>query len=119
MIARHPGSLGARRLDRENKATGGFVTFSRGSYLEAWTCPRLFGEMFCEVLTMGPVPTCASELTTQVMLEHAWRYFALHANQRMSLFNFFLVLAGLISAGLAACLQRTGSFQLLGVALGL
>ena len=27
---------------------------------------------------------------------YAWDYFALHADQRMKLFNFFLVLAGLI-----------------------
>jgi hypothetical protein len=29
------------------------------------------------------------------MMDHAWRYFELHASQRMSLFNFFLVLAAL------------------------
>jgi hypothetical protein len=27
---------------------------------------------------------------------YAWNYFALHADQRMKLFNFFLILAGLI-----------------------
>jgi hypothetical protein len=27
---------------------------------------------------------------------YAWNYFALHADQRMKLFNFFLVLSGLI-----------------------
>jgi len=52
------------------------------------------------------------------MLEHAWRYFALHAGQRMSIFNFFLVLSGLVAAGLATCLQRDKPFQLLGTVLG-
>jgi hypothetical protein len=27
---------------------------------------------------------------------YAWAYFALHADQRMKLFNFFLILSGLI-----------------------
>ena len=56
--------------------------------------------------------------TTKELLDHAWQYFALHAGQRMSTFNFFLVLASLTAAGLAACLQRGGRIQLLGVALG-
>jgi len=58
------------------------------------------------------------DVSGQDMLEHAWRYFALHAEQRMSVFNFFLVLSGLVAAGLAASLQRDRSFQLFGVALG-
>jgi ABC-type uncharacterized transport system permease subunit len=58
------------------------------------------------------------EASARDMLEHAWRYFALHAGQRMSIFNFFLVLSGIVAAGLAACLQRHGPFQLIGVALG-
>lgn len=52
------------------------------------------------------------------MLEHLWRYFALHAGQRMSIFNFFLILASLVAAGLASCLQRNGPFQLFGALLG-
>ena len=53
------------------------------------------------------------------LLEHAWRYFELHANQRMSLFNYFLVLSGAVAAGLAATLQGSQRFSSLGVALGL
>jgi hypothetical protein len=52
------------------------------------------------------------------MLDHAWRYFALHAGQRMSVFNFFLVLAASVAAVLAASLQREGGFHVLGMALG-
>ena len=57
--------------------------------------------------------------STKDLLDHAWRSFALHAGQRMSLFNFFLILASLTAAGLAACLQRSGPIQLLGVGVGL
>ncbi len=52
-------------------------------------------------------------------LDHAWSYFQLHANQRMAIFNFFLVLAGLVAAGLAAAFQGTSRFAVLGIALGL
>lgn len=38
-------------------------------------------------------------------MDHAWRYFALHAQQRMSVFNFFVVLSGILSTGIAASLQ--------------
>jgi len=33
---------------------------------------------------------------------YAWGYFALHADQRMKLFNFFLILSGLILGGFPA-----------------
>jgi hypothetical protein len=56
---------------------------------------------------------------SEVLLEHAWRYFQLHANQRMSVFNFFLVLSGAVAAGLAATVQGSQRFSSLGVALGL
>ena len=52
------------------------------------------------------------------MVEHAWRYFALHSTQRMSLFNFFLVVSASLSAALAASLQGAGIYHALGVALG-
>jgi hypothetical protein len=52
-------------------------------------------------------------------LEHGWRYFALHAGQRLTLFNYFIAVSGVILAGGAAALQGTARFSLLGVALGL
>jgi hypothetical protein len=64
-------------------------------------------------------PKVSGEVSPKDMLDHAWQYFALHAGQRMSLFNFFLVLAGLVAAGLAACAERSGPLLLLGAALGL
>jgi hypothetical protein len=52
------------------------------------------------------------------MREHAWRYFELHANQRIAVFNFFLLASGAIAAGLATTLQGTPRFSSLGIALG-
>lgn len=50
--------------------------------------------------------------------DHAWRYFELHAGQRLTLFNFFTVLTGFATAGIAATLQGSARFSILGVALG-
>ena len=55
---------------------------------------------------------------SHALLEHSWRYFELHANQRMTVFNFFLVLSGAIAAGLAATIQGSARLAMLGVALG-
>lgn len=51
-------------------------------------------------------------------LEHCWRYFQLHAAQRLTVFNFFVVLAGLMAAGLSATLQGSPRYALVGVILG-
>jgi hypothetical protein len=58
------------------------------------------------------------KLTPKDALEHAWRYFALHAGQRMSLFNYFLIMFGIASAGLAGCLRAEGVLRLVGALLG-
>lgn len=44
--------------------------------------------------------------TSDKAMDHAWRYFALHAQQRMSVFNFFVVLSGILSTGIAASFQN-------------
>ena len=51
--------------------------------------------------------------------DHAWRYFQLHASQRMASFNFIVVLCALLTAGLAGAFQTKGGGHLLGVMLGL
>jgi hypothetical protein len=37
--------------------------------------------------------------------EHAWRWFALHANQRMQIINYFLVVLALVVAGYGAAIE--------------
>lgn len=39
--------------------------------------------------------------------QYAWQYFSLHADQRMRLFNFFLLLSGLLMGALSAVKQIT------------
>lgn len=56
---------------------------------------------------------------SHALLDHAWRYFELHAKQRMTTFNFYLVISGAIATGLAATLQGSNRLAWLGsVALG-
>ncbi|PSL93753.1 hypothetical protein [Pseudomonas sp. R9.37] len=63
------------------------------------------------------------DIKTQRTIDHAWRYFELHAQQRMTVFNFYLAISGLIAAGVGVCLQQGSKFSflasLLGVFLGL
>lgn len=52
-------------------------------------------------------------------LEHAWRYFALHAEQRMTVFNFYVASAGLALTGLAWTLADGSKKWPLGAAAGI
>jgi hypothetical protein len=51
--------------------------------------------------------------------DHAWRYFELHAAQRMTVFNFFLILAGLVAAGIGTALQASPKLSILAAVLGI
>jgi hypothetical protein len=47
--------------------------------------------------------------------DYAWSYFQLHANQRMASFNFFVVIAALLTTGLARTFDKDFQFHFLGV----
>lgn len=49
--------------------------------------------------------------------EYAWKYFQLHAGQRMSLFNFFVLISAILTAGLASALKTNGDIQFVKIAL--
>lgn len=51
-------------------------------------------------------------------MEHAWRYFALHAEQRTTVFNFFTAAAGLTLTGLAYVLATKSAQREFGVVAG-
>lgn len=56
--------------------------------------------------------------SSQSAIDHSWRYFELHANQRLTVFNFFVLFSGILTAGLAATLQGSERLALVGVAVG-
>jgi hypothetical protein len=64
-------------------------------------------------------PDTKSVLSSKDELDHAWRYFELHAGQRMSMFHYFLIVFGLAAAGLAGCLRASGALTLVGAVLSL
>lgn len=60
----------------------------------------------------------SDDINNQLAFDHAWRYFELHAQQRITVFNFFLAISGLVSAGVGVCLQQGTNFSLLASLLG-
>ena len=52
-------------------------------------------------------------------LAHAWAYFELHATQRITIFNYFVVFSCILATGLAAAIQAPPRLSSVGVALGI
>lgn len=61
----------------------------------------------------------SEDLTLRDQRDYAWHYFQLHAQQRMSIFNFFIVISTLLSAGLARCLGNEHRNPFIGIIIGL
>lgn len=52
-------------------------------------------------------------------LEHAWKYFEIHAQQRLTMFNFFVAFSTIALAAIGAAIQAGESFAYFGVLMGL
>lgn len=50
--------------------------------------------------------------------EHAWKYFEIHTQQRMTVFNFYIAIIGLLAAGSGVCLQQGGKYAYFAAVLG-
>lgn len=59
-----------------------------------------------------------SENAEDTALNHATKHFEIHAAQRLTAFNFFIVISGAILAAIAASIQKPEEFALPGAALG-
>jgi hypothetical protein len=71
---------------------------------------------------MAKRQTIAGDLVTgdhERALEHCWRYFALHSQQRITVFNFFVAASGLTLSGLAYVLATPSTPKEFGVAAGI
>src|ERR1051325_4877182 len=51
--------------------------------------------------------------------QQAWDYFAIHASQRLTTFNFYLVIATLLTTGILASFQKQYEIRFAGIVLGL
>lgn len=54
-----------------------------------------------------------------MMQEYAWKYFELHSQQRITVFNFYITIISLLMAGSGICLQQGKNLIYLTSALGL
>lgn len=48
------------------------------------------------------------ENENKIMSDNAWRYFELHSQQRMTVFNFYIAIIGLLGTGCGVCIQIGG-----------
>jgi hypothetical protein len=46
------------------------------------------------------------QATIKEQRDYAWNYFQIHASQRMSSFNFFVVIAALLSSAMAGTFTK-------------
>ncbi len=54
----------------------------------------------------------------ELTFEHAWKFFEVHSQQRMTVFNFYITVVGLLVAGCGIALQQGGKFMYFSVILG-
>lgn len=52
------------------------------------------------------------------VFEHLWKYFEIHAQQRMIVFNYFIVIAGATLTGIGFCIQQGSRYNYLASCLG-
>ena len=68
---------------------------------------------------MNSSPLSGSARNASDLLDHAWRHFDFHAKQRLSLFNFCIIWAGLIIAAWSQAMTGATPRPAVGVILGL
>lgn len=59
-----------------------------------------------------------SKINMETIHKQAWDYFQLHSTQRLTTFNFYLVIASVLTAGLVSTFQKDFIFPIAGMALG-
>lgn len=56
-------------------------------------------------------------MDSEVVINHLWKYFEIHSQQRMTLFNFYIVVCGVISSVIGYSIQSTKDLVSLEVTL--
>ncbi len=57
----------------------------------------------------------ANNISSDQAVEHAWKYFELHSNQRITLFNYFLLIMAGLGTAVGVILQASNKFSYVGV----
>ncbi|WP_174865877.1 hypothetical protein [Pectobacterium polaris] len=58
-------------------------------------------------------------MNNSTTFEHLWKYFEIHAQQRMIVFNYFIVIAGATVTGIGFCIQQGSKYNYLASSLGI
>jgi hypothetical protein len=61
----------------------------------------------------------SSHLTNEILQKQSWDYFKLHSQQRLTTFNFYLVISSVIISALFATFNKDYKIPYLGIAMGL
>jgi hypothetical protein len=59
-----------------------------------------------------------SNIPIETLRKQAWDYFQLHASQRLTTFNFYIVLSSVITTGLVSTFQKDYKLPYAGIVLG-
>lgn len=58
-----------------------------------------------------------NKISSEQLMEHAWKYFEIHSNQRITLFNYFLFIMTGLGAAIGITLQASSKFAYVGIFL--
>lgn len=60
-----------------------------------------------------------NKINSEQAVEHAWKYFELHSNQRLTMFNYYLFIMAGLGTAIGVILQTSKSFAYVGIFLSI
>ncbi|WEI14056.1 hypothetical protein PX668_01700 [Acinetobacter soli] len=60
-----------------------------------------------------------NKINSEQAVEHAWKYFELHSNQRITMFNYFLFIIAGLGTAIGVSFQSASTFAYLGIFLSI
>lgn len=60
-----------------------------------------------------------NRINSEQAVEHAWKYFELHSNQRITMFNYFLFIIAGLGTAIGVSIQSSSSFAYIGMFLSI
>ncbi|MCA4780618.1 hypothetical protein HXZ77_15255 [Acinetobacter johnsonii] len=60
-----------------------------------------------------------NRINSEQAVEHAWKYFELHSNQRITMFNYFLFIIAGLGTAIGVSIQSSSTFAYIGIFLSI
>ncbi len=60
-----------------------------------------------------------NKINSEQAVEHAWKYFELHSNQRITMFNYYLFIMAGLGTAIGVILQTSKNFAYVGIFLSI